>query len=67
MAIPTDSNIEKLKKYQGIREELEMMWGMSTVIPMVSRALEAVTPELGEWIQQIPGQYLRSLSRGVQS
>ncbi len=57
MAILSDSNIrkkehEKLKKYQG----LEKMWGVkATVVPVSIRALKAVTPKLGEWLQQIPG------------
>ena len=61
VAIPSDSNIrkkehEKLKKYQGLKEELEKMWGVkATVVPVVIGALGAVTHKLGEWLQQIPG------------
>ncbi|CAI5656802.1 unnamed protein product [Oreochromis niloticus] len=47
---------EKLEKYQGLREELERMWRVKvTVVPVVIGALGAVTPKLGEWLQQIPG------------
>ena len=62
VAIPSDSNIrkkehEKLEKYQGLREELEKMWGVKAkVVPVVIGALVAVTPKLGEWLQQIPGR-----------
>ncbi|TWW57282.1 hypothetical protein D4764_07G0000010 [Takifugu flavidus] len=41
VAIPSDSNIrkkehEKLEKYQGLKEEMERMWGMkATVVPVV--------------------------------
>uniref|UniRef100_A0A669EZW7 Reverse transcriptase domain-containing protein n=1 Tax=Oreochromis niloticus TaxID=8128 RepID=A0A669EZW7_ORENI len=61
VAVPNDSNIrkkehEKLEKYQGLREELERMWRIKvTVVPVVIGALGAVTPKLGEWLQQIPG------------
>ncbi|XP_076744288.1 uncharacterized protein LOC143420307 [Maylandia zebra] len=61
VAVPNDSNIrkkehEKLEKYQGLREELERMWRVKvTVVPVVIGALGAVTPKLGEWLQQIPG------------
>ena len=62
VAIPSDSNIrkkehQKLEKYQGLREELEKMWGVKAkVVPVVIGALVAVTPKLGEWLQQIPGR-----------
>ncbi|KAI3377775.1 hypothetical protein L3Q82_008918 [Scortum barcoo] len=52
VAIPSDNRIrkkehEKLEKYQGLREQLERMWGEKTsVIPVVIRALRAVTPKL---------------------
>ena len=61
VAIPSDSNIkkkehEKIEKYQGLKEELERMWGVkATVVPVVIGALGAVTYKLGEWLQQIPG------------
>ena len=61
VAIPSDSNIrkkehEKLEKYQGLKKELEKMWGVkATVVPVVIGALGAVTHKLGEWLQQIPG------------
>ncbi len=57
VAIPSDSNIkkkehEKLKKYQG----LEKMWGVkAAVVPVVIGALGAVTPKLGDWLQQMTG------------
>ena len=61
VAIPSDSNIrkkehEKLEKYQGLKEQLEKMWGMKvTVVPVVVGALGAVTPKLDAWLQEIPG------------
>ncbi|XP_070694492.1 protocadherin-8 [Pempheris klunzingeri] len=62
VAIPSDSNIRKkehrkLKKYHGLKEELEKMWGVkATVVPVVFRALGSVTHKLGEWLQQIQGR-----------
>ncbi|TWW67366.1 hypothetical protein D4764_02G0004070 [Takifugu flavidus] len=61
VAIPSDSNIrkkehEKLEKYQGLKEEIERMWGMkATVVLVVIGTLGAVTPNLSKWLQQIPG------------
>ena len=60
VVVPSDSNIrkkyEKLEKYQGLKEELERMWKVKAkVVPVVEGALGAVTPKLGEWLQQIPG------------
>ncbi|KAF7655229.1 hypothetical protein LDENG_00059120 [Lucifuga dentata] len=61
VAIPSDGNIkkkehEKLEKYQRLKEELDQMWKVkSTVVPVVIGTLGAVTPKLGEWLQQIPG------------
>ncbi|TWW65014.1 hypothetical protein D4764_22G0006610 [Takifugu flavidus] len=61
VAIPGDSNIrkkvhEKLEKYQGLKEEIERMWGMkTTVVPVVIGTLGAVTPNLSRWLQQIAG------------
>ncbi|TWW80098.1 hypothetical protein D4764_10G0011280 [Takifugu flavidus] len=47
---------EKLEKYQGLKEEIERMWGMkATVVPVVIGTLGAVTPNLSRWFQQIPG------------
>ncbi len=44
------------------------MWKVKvTVVPLVIRLPGVVTPKLREWLQQIPGQHLRSLSRSVQS
>ncbi|KAF7643082.1 hypothetical protein LDENG_00244990 [Lucifuga dentata] len=58
VAIPSDGNIrkkehEKLEKYQGLQEELDRMWKVKSTV--VIGALGAVTPKLGEWLQQIPG------------
>lgn len=47
---------EMLEKFQGLKEKLERMWKVkSTVVPVVTGALGAVTPKLGERLQQIPG------------
>ncbi|XP_041652507.1 uncharacterized protein LOC121515677 [Cheilinus undulatus] len=56
VAIPSDSNIrekehEKLEKYQGLKEELEKMWGVKETV--VTGARGAVTPKLGGWLQQV--------------
>ncbi|KAF7663723.1 hypothetical protein LDENG_00203700, partial [Lucifuga dentata] len=73
MAVPADSNIrkkehQKIQKYQGLKEELERTWKVkSKVVPVVIGAPGAVTPKLREWLQEIPEQHLRSLSRRVQS
>ncbi|KAF7642179.1 hypothetical protein LDENG_00262910 [Lucifuga dentata] len=73
MAVPADSNIrkkehEKIEKYQRLKEELERTWKVkSKVVPVITGALGAMTPKLGEWLQEIPEQHLRSLSRRVQS
>ncbi|KAF7643158.1 hypothetical protein LDENG_00244290 [Lucifuga dentata] len=61
VAVPADSNIrkkehQKIQKYQGLKEELERTWKVkSKVVPVVIGALGAVTPKLGEWLQEIPG------------
>ena len=61
VAIPSDSNLrrkehKRIEKYQGLREELEKMWGVkATVVPVVIGTLGAATPKLGGWLQQIPG------------
>lgn len=61
VSILSNSNIrkkelEKLVKYQGLREEQEKMWKMKvTVVPVVIKTLRAVTPQTGEWFQQILG------------
>ncbi|CAK6975403.1 hypothetical protein D4764_15G0008790, partial [Scomber scombrus] len=61
VAILSNSNIrkkdhEKLVKYQGLKEELEKMWGVkATVVPVVIGALGAMTHKLEEWLQQTPG------------
>ena len=61
VAIPRDSNIrkmehKKLEKCQGLKEELERMWGVkASVVPRVIGAHGAVTHKLGDWLQQIPG------------
>ena len=56
VAFLSDSNIikkehEKLGKYQGLKEELEKMWGVkAAVVPIMVGALK---PKLGGWLQQI--------------
>ncbi|KAF7670308.1 hypothetical protein LDENG_00271880, partial [Lucifuga dentata] len=61
VAVPADSNIwkkehEKSEKYQGLKEELEWTWKVkSKVVPVIIVALGAVTPKLGEWVQENPG------------
>ena len=58
--ILSDSNIKKkehenLEKYQGLKEDLERIWGVkASVVPVVIGTLRAVTPKLGQWLQQIP-------------
>ena len=60
MAIPSDCNIlkkehEKVEIYQGLKEELKRAWKVkASVVPVVIRALRAVTLKLEEWQQQIP-------------
>lgn len=47
---------QKLEKYQGLKKELDKMWGVTaTVVPVVMGELGAVTPKLGGWNQQISG------------
>ncbi|TWW69232.1 hypothetical protein D4764_18G0000380 [Takifugu flavidus] len=52
VAIPNDSNIrkkehKKLEKYQGLKEEMERMWGMKAiVVPVVIGTLGKVTAPL---------------------
>ena len=59
IVIPSDSNIwrkdhEKIDIYQGLKEELEKMWGIkATVVPVVIGALGAVTHKLGEWSRRV--------------
>ncbi|TWW66946.1 hypothetical protein D4764_20G0009780 [Takifugu flavidus] len=61
VAIPSDSNFrkkehERLEKDQGLKEEIERMWGVkATVVPIVIGTLGAVIPKLSRWLQQIPG------------
>lgn len=56
-AVPRDSNIRKKEREKLEKEELEKMWKLKvTVVPEVSRTPIAVTPELGEWLQQIPSE-----------
>ena len=62
--VPSDSNIrkkefEKQEKYQGLKKELKRNWKVKAkVVPVVVGALGAVTPKLGDWLQQIPGTTL---------
>ena len=63
VTIPSDCNIrkkgkEKVRKYQGLKEELERMWRVKAlVVPLVigPLAFGAVTSKLGQWQHQIPG------------
>lgn len=63
IAVPFDTNIkskeiEKVTKYQPLREELARIWGgHGQVVPVVIGALGAITPKLEEWLAQIPGEY----------
>ena len=56
VAIPSDSNIRRkehkiLEKYQGLKEELERIWGLKvSVVPVVIGALGGITPKLGDWL-----------------
>ncbi|KAF7653103.1 hypothetical protein LDENG_00087170 [Lucifuga dentata] len=62
VAIPNDGNIrkkeqEKPEKYQGLKEELDEMWKVkSTVVTAVTGAIGALTPKVGEVLQQLPGK-----------
>ena len=73
VAVPVDSDIrkkehEKIKKYQGLKEQLKQMWKVKcNEIPVVVGALGAVTPKLREWLQQIPGTTSEVSSRKPQS
>ena len=53
---PSDSYIKKehkkLKKYQGVKEQVEKMWELKTAVLPV---LIEVTPKLGQWLQQVSG------------
>lgn len=61
VSILSNSNIrkkelEKLVKYQGMREEQEKMWKMKvTMAPVLIETLRAVTPQTREGFQQILG------------
>lgn len=54
MAIPADSNIrkheyEKIERHHSLKEQLEQLWKVkSEVVPVVIRALGAVTPKQEE-------------------
>ena len=54
VATPSYRNIKKQKhekygKYQGLKEEVEKVWRRKTsVVPVVTAALTAVIPKLGE-------------------
>ena len=62
IAVPSDFNIkvkeiEKVEKYQALREELERTWRTTAVVvPVVVGALGAVTPNCTQWLAQIPGE-----------
>lgn len=58
--VPSESNIrkqyKKLKKYQGLKQELEKMWKVRTkLIAVVLGALRIVIPKMAEWLKQILG------------
>ena len=57
MATSEKKEHEKLKQYQGLKEELERMWRVkASMIPFVRTIIWALTPKLGEWLHQIPGK-----------
>jgi hypothetical protein len=62
IAVPIDGNIrdkelEKMDKYQQLKEELQTLWKVRmAVIPVVVGALGAVTERFPEWISLIPGK-----------
>ena len=62
VAVPNDQKIkvkelEKVDKYQPLREELERAWKTTeAVAPMVVGALGAVIPKHTQWLAQIPGK-----------
>ena len=62
IAILNDQNIkitelEKVYKYQPLREELERTWKTNAVVvPVVVGALGSVTPKHFQWLAQIPGK-----------
>lgn len=47
VAVPSGSNIRN-EKYQGLKKQLERMWGVKTA--MVIGALGVLTPKLEEWL-----------------
>lgn len=50
VAIPN----EKLEKYQGLKEGLETMCGVKLLmVPLMIGAMGAMTPKLGEWLQEV--------------
>lgn len=53
--IPSDGNIRKLEKYQRQREELEDIEGEGNRDHHGNWNPGYSDPELGEWLQQIPG------------
>ena len=62
IAIPNNRNIkikelEKVYKYQPLREELERTWKTTAiVVPLVVGAFGAVTPKHTHWLARIPGK-----------
>ena len=69
MQVASDSNIkkmedEKLEKSQGLKEELERVWGVKTsVVHVVMGALGAVTPSWESGSNKSQEIHVRSLSR----
>ena len=61
VACPVDTNVgkkegEKIAKYEGLRGELQRMWGMDAeVVPVIVGGLGAVTKSLGDRLKTIPG------------
>ena len=63
VAIPADVNIvskekEKIMKYQQLRIELEKLWNVKfTIVPVVIGALGSFTPNLQQYLNQLPGKH----------
>ena len=63
IAVPMDGNIkkkeiEKVEKYQPLREELTRLWQVkTTVTPVVIGALGSITPAHEKWLETIAGKH----------
>ena len=59
-AYPADYNIkrkrtEKVTKYHDLVLEIQRLWNVKAeVVPVVIRALGAVTPEFSKWLKKLP-------------